>query len=516
MGLEDNYSFSQINQITKGLKEKVDFVDKINKSCTPEQIKLYCDFYKHTRYDNPKAPMYYEKLAENFNIFSDFSEIPKDCNVMELDHYFKIAKKIGVKKANDIFTKNVHVSSIRTNFIDKYCKLENFPNYLFISNDEEIINYLLDVTKEKGEFIINTFLKDKTKVTVDIKSLFNFLKKLEAKNSLPFKDFKNILNKLNLETIDIYSNFLSYNSVDTFIELLNTDLPSCTFQVIGRNSHITIDIIEEYKDFFTKHNEFFCSNVGESFASFLNTFKPNKTYLEKIENKIGHCAYAEISLLGDMADYYDTAKRYNEDVVNKNLFMEKISFIFEDTFDVSQKIELGRNIMQQSRTGFIVDLVDNTYSPEQISLLRNELIKGKNIKNALNSHFSVEHMKHIIYYNSKNIFFEDDKAYDIKYVSDKNADYNQFLSMYDEIVGDNRRSSENKITEISILNNLNKKYNLNMNIEKLSENYYVYEQIIKILEHCEKSKENPSIYLNENTTYNDIIKALDNFEGEER
>ena len=204
------------------------------------------------------------------------------------------------------------------------------------------------------------------------------------------------------------------------------------FDYCGNHSY---EIFENYEKFIldfykeTKDNE-----KTKHIFKFIVDFDLSGKYLKDIKEKFINLSSKECDLLYETENFSD-----ENNSISKNKVLEKVSFLFDDKFTLQQKSALIDSFKKQvALDKFIIDFVDDSFLPDQIIFLRDELLSGKEIKNACNSKFDIEHMSHIIYYNTKKITFKNDKDYDANYVADKNKDLENFINSYENLFDDKK------------------------------------------------------------------------------
>ena len=502
----EGYSTSQINQILKGIDEEIPFILSINTNCAPSQIRLYRTFMKENLKDLLISVDEIKYLSEHFDQINDISCFPVNCPKGWTVSFFEIAKTNGFKKTADLFNSIDTVPTLQMlSYIKKYFSSKDFSKSVLSFTENKFYDYMESIDTDKGNIILKKINEAENITRENLVDIMNFSKRIDEylDESTSLYEFKKILDKTSIEDLHIYNNFLSYHpDFNEFLKLLEEYKPSF-FNILKTISPIPFDIIEKYKDLFDKHEKFFSASLGSDVFNFLSTFKPGKAIVKDLSALLEAPTFADLDNLKTVTHAFGDIKYYTNKKISKNAYLEKTSFIFKKDFNFEQKTELLRNLQKQMPDKCIVDYVNPEFSAEQIAVLRRELIFGKDIKNALNPSFTVDHMKHIIYYNTKGIIFENDADYDKNYVKDRNADYKNFLNFYDEII-DNSYNAEERIRDVTTLSRINAAYDLNLNIEEFSQHYVNYELIDEILKYCKKNNVNPQKVLNENSTYESI------------
>lgn len=502
----EKYNTSQINQILKGIDEEIPYILSININCSPSQIRLYRTFMKENLNNLLISMDEIKYLSEHFDQINDISYFPVNCPKGWTESFFEIAKTNGFKKTADLFNSIDTVPTLKMlSFIKKYFSSKDFSNSVLSFTESKFYDYMESIDIDKGNIILKKINETENITKENLVDIVEFSKKVDnhLSEGTSLYEFKKILDKISIKDVHIYNNFLYYHSdFGEFLKLLEEYKPSF-FNMLKTISPIPFNIIEKYKDLFDKHEKFFSASLGTDVFNFLTTFKPGKAIVKDLSSLLEAPTFGDLDNLKTVTHAFGDIKYYTDKKMSKNAFLEKTSFIFKKDFNFEQKTELLKNLQRQMPDKCIIDYVNPEFSAEQIAVLRHELIFGKDIKNALNPSFTVDHMKHIIYYNTKGIVFENDADYDKNYVKDKNADYKNFLNFYDEIINDSYRAEE-RIRDVTVLSRINTVYDLNLNIEEFSQHYVSYELIDEILKYCKKNNVNPQKVLNENSTYDSI------------
>lgn len=462
-----DYSLAQQSQIQQGLKEGIKGFDKINVLCSVSQIRDFRTLFK----EKTNAFRLLDRkdinfMLKNWNRIPDLSYIPNNTAIKFFKEYIKIMDIIGMDKTRDLFA------------VDKFCPndytiklikstndLKSFNIALFEFNDYS--DKFLKFDKEELDSIYKTFnnLSQKDEITDEnIKDLLSlsFLITKEEKENLK------LIESFGFEEIYKYNILLKKGY--KFSECLKYDISTSVAEIVPKTykKENTTEIFQKYGSILDKLNTCLGKGRAGEVIHFAMCFDLNKSFLEDMKDSFMNLSSDECALLCDIAENYNIVKETQN--ISKNNILEKTFFMFDKNYSLEQKRELARNFRRQIYSNkFIADFVDSSYSPFQISFLRDNLLNGKKIENALNSKFTVEHMKHIIYFNSKGKTLTSDTEYDDKYTEIRNKDFDKFLNLYDDIF-DSEYAVLDRIKNIKQIAKINKEYNLNLDVEKISAN----------------------------------------------
>lgn len=460
-----DYSLAQQSQIQQGLKEGIKGFDKINVLCNVSQIRDFRTLFKERinafRYLDRKEINF---ILKNWNRIPNLSYIPSDTAIKYFKEYIKIMDIIGMDRARDLFAIDKFYPNDDTIKLIKLTKdLKSF-NPVFFKFDS-FSDSVLKFNIEEIDSIYKTFnnLSKKDKVTdkeiKELLSLCYFVSKEKNDNLKKVESFT-------FEDIHKYNTLLKKGY--KFAECIKCDISTDMAEIAPKTfkKENTTEIFQKYGNALNTLSKNLGKAKAENVVNFAISFNVNKSFLEEKEESFVKLSLEECEVLSNIAKDYKVVKETNN--ISKNCILEKTFFMFNEKYSLDQKRELARNFgYQVCLKKFISDFVDTTYSPYQISFLRDNLLNGKKIENALNSAFTVEHMKHIIYFNSKGKTLTSDAEYDDKYTEIRNKDFNKFMNLYEDIFKDEYEVL-NRIENIKRITKINKKYDLNLNIEKIS------------------------------------------------
>ena len=475
---EYNYSIAQKEQILKGLKEDVEKIEEINPLCTPSQIKDYITLYTKNRdYFECLDEKNISYIVENFNKIPNTSYIPNVETIDNFKEYIQSIDIIGIENACKVFSfDNFMPNNDFVEFSKKAVKIKDFNFDIFkIGN---LAHFLLKLSKDDFETVYNYLNKAVTNnKDIDFATFIYIARLLAYKNNL------SLLSKIEVDKLPIYEKldrklFEIEDFLDKDINPLLLEL--APFNYYGNHSY---EIFENYEKFildFRKETK--DDKKTKHIFKFIVDFDLNGECLNDIKEKFINLSSKECDLLYETENFSD-----ENNSISKNKVLEKVSFLFDNKFTLQQKSALIDNFKKQvALEKFIIDFVDNNFLPNQIIFLRDELLSGKEIKNACNPKFDVEHMGHIIYYNTKKITFKNDKDYDTNYTADKNKDLENFINSYEDLFGD--KETSDKINAAKELLKINKEYGLNLDIEILKEDDFNPGLIIQTVKLCNDLK----------------------------
>lgn len=461
--MDKEYSITQQIQIDKGKSEKIPGIGAISPFCTVEQIRNYRQLFKNEVFKISIHKNDIEFLAKNFNKIPNLEYLKNLKTLLFIKDYIKLIDILGIEKAKVIFDyKNFLPINTDIAFIKKCLKCKNFDISFLDYNLEDLTH----LSKRELEKVFEYFSKNKKDLSVEnTKAISKIILRLSKDNRL------DILDAIDINKSKIFGILLEkgYNPLNIALYKIDENIAHLVPSV---SEKVSIKDVEKYAPFILKFKDDLKEENLNNIFKFILSVKPSNSYLDKIESSVKNLTIEETLLLKDMATSIKYAS--SKAKININKVLEKIDFIFDKKYTEEQKKEIARNFGTQiTKDKFIVDYINPSFDSFQISLLRDNMLDGKNIKNALNPKFSTKHMIHIIYFNEKGITFKDDNDYDTKYTSYKNNDYITFSNLYENLFGTSEFDKE-IINNILTLSDINKKYNLEIDIQsKCRDTFYI-------------------------------------------
>ena len=396
--------------------------------------------------------------------------------------YLKYSKIFGEDKINEIYNNAFNDYSFETvcNVLDE--KNIDLTEYADLNPD------ILETFAENKKILstLNPFFKDLTRQAKDgdvhnLPDICDDVKIMVEKlpeNQLLFLNTGNF----KMDLIPAFSNFSSYDVDFDKVTEMPFELVKAVISYSKKPNYLDRDI-----NFFKTHKncDFKTYKILES------PFMKNE-YFKLFDANYDKYVYFEqevIETLISQLDYNDKQKKF------KNF---DFSYFFDIKFNYEQKKALLKDIAAFRPTEYIKDYVDESFSAKQIEYLADALHRGEKIKNACNSSFSIEHMRHIVFFNSKSIVFKNDEDYDTKFVEYKNSEYKRFIEVYDNLEKMSYRRMDSIMPILRFLSRLNTEYNMSIDIDNVlnSEIYLESEEIYKILDRAIKHNIDAGIYFN--------------------
>ena len=482
------YSQGQINQILKGLEEGNEYIAALPQKTEVEDFRKFralCNNFKLATNDVASIRVHLEAGGT-------ISMLPEDSYMPETyDMFFDACKKYEAEKILDAYKKAPNASSFEL-FLKGFDNNIDFVNLLEnVELNASDIDDLLMCDAENLEGVCKCLRNGFDNVHV-LNELINNLKKSHLKLSL------DELSKLNC-TSDVLSYIIENGNLTTkdFKLLIKENVPEIFLNALASHRK-KLNGLKRDIDFFKVNEKLIDTFNAKKIFNILEVLNLTGKNLEIFANNFNKYIYGEIDVLERLSSSF--AYRDSDEKLREKYKDFDIAHFLELKYNYEQKQTLLTDVTRFGNKDFIYKYVNETYSPKQIEELAYALYNGKEIKKACNPDYTIEHMRHIIFYESKGISFKDEEDYDKNYTVDKNKDYDTFLYMYNELTGDDsyRNDIQSKLTEIRWYGNLNKAYGMTINIDAMLTSPKCYFDIVSmshLIDFCISNKINAGIFM---------------------
>ena len=473
--LEKNgFGLTQINQILLAEKDGINLKDYPNKTDI-DSFKTLRKLYK--KFDITDEDV----SAIKYAILNDKSISCLPTNIYVVNSYrtyLTYIDEIGKEKIDEIYNKSLDDKSFKIvceTYCDKNIDLTEYADLnsdilLTFAENKKAFSDLHQLFKKVTKQVLEDKVDNIWDVCDDIKKLYSSLpeKQIPFLNDMDINQFK-WTSKLAELGIDF----------DKMTEMTLELVKSILREHPEKPKHLDKDIA-----FFKAHKN--CDYV--TYRILESPVMTNK-YFKLFDKNYDKYVYGEMDVLNTFVSSLKGNK------IDKKI---DFSYFFDINFNYEQKKALLKDINRYNPDKFIKNYVDESFSPQQISCLADALYRGENIKNACNSDFSIEHMRHVIFFNSKGLFFKDDKEYDTKFVEFKNNEYKRFVEVYDDLEKMSYRRVDDIMMNIRFYSKLNTEYNMSIDIDSIlhSDIYLESTEVYKILKRAMDHNVDAGMYLN--------------------